>query len=73
MKISTYKQVQRSIWKKGLGDEKLNIIEQFIYDYAPRGDEKHINKFMRDLQKLVDFIEEESCRPLYEKQAGVAL
>lgn len=59
MKVPTYK----NVFKKAIREEKLNPIEKFMANHGPViGDKAGIRRFIRDLQKVVDFVqEEEAC------------
>jgi hypothetical protein len=56
MKVPTYK----NVFKKAMREEKLDPIEEFMAKHGPViGDEAGIRRFIRDLQKVVDFVEKE--------------
>jgi hypothetical protein len=58
MKVPTY----QTVFKKVIREEKLNPIEDFIVKHGPViGDEKGQKKFIRDLQKVVDYVEDETA------------
>ena len=57
MKIPTYKSVSEKVIVYP-PKKLLNCLEKFIADFSPwDGDKNRVRKFMRDLQKVVDFVE----------------
>jgi hypothetical protein len=58
MKIPTYKTVFDKVYNK----KRLNALEKFIADYAPKSeDPDEVKNFMRKLQKAVDVVNHENA------------
>ena len=61
MKIPTYKSVHKKAFHSNNLKNELNAIEMFIVYYSPvMSEKKELRKFMRDLQKVVDYVEKKA-------------